>query len=135
MSTLDWLIMLGFLFFIVAYGTWKSRGSKNVKEFLLANKAAPWYTVAISIMATQASAITFLSTPGQAYVDGMRFVQFYIGLPIAMIILSITAVPIYNKLNVYTAYEYLEKLKYQLRVVHKAYISLLNFLDNLKLRQ
>jgi Na+/proline symporter len=108
MSTLDWLIMLGFLLFIVAYGTWKSRGSKNVKEFLLANKAAPWYTVAISIMATQASAITFLSTPGQAYVDGMRFVQFYIGLPIAMIILSITAVPLYHKLNVFTAYEYLE---------------------------
>ncbi len=108
MSTLDWLIMLGFLLFIVTYGTWKSRGSKNVKEFLLANKAAPWYTVAISIMATQASAITFLSTPGQAYVDGMRFVQFYIGLPIAMIILSITAVPLYHKLNVFTAYEYLE---------------------------
>ena len=108
MSTLDWLIMLGFLLFIVAYGTWKSRGSKNVKEFLLANKAAPWYTVAISIMATQASAITFLSTPGQAYVDGMRFVQFYIGLPIAMIILSVTAVPLYHKLNVFTAYEYLE---------------------------
>ena len=108
MTTLDWLIMLGFLLFIVAYGTWKSRGSKNVKEFLLANKAAPWYTVAISIMATQASAITFLSTPGQAYVDGMRFVQFYIGLPIAMIILSITAVPLYHKLNVFTAYEYLE---------------------------
>ena len=108
MSTLDWLIMLGFLLFIVGYGTWKSRGSKNVKEFLLANKAAPWYTVAISIMATQASAITFLSTPGQAYVDGMRFVQFYIGLPIAMIILSVTAVPLYHKLNVFTAYEYLE---------------------------
>jgi solute:Na+ symporter, SSS family len=108
MSTIDWVVMLGFLLFIVAYGTWKSRGSKNVKEFLLANRAAPWYTVALSIMATQASAITFLSTPGQAYVDGMRFVQFYIGLPIAMIILSITAVPLYHKLNVYTAYEYLE---------------------------
>ncbi len=108
MSTVDWVVMLGFLLFIVAYGTWKSRGSKNVKEFLLANKAAPWYTVALSIMATQASAITFLSTPGQAYVDGMRFVQFYIGLPIAMIILSITAVPLYHKLNVFTAYEYLE---------------------------
>jgi len=108
MSTLDWLVMGGFLLFIVGYGTWKSRGSKNVKEFLLANKATPWYTVALSIMATQASAITFLSTPGQAFVDGMRFVQFYIGLPIAMIILSITAVPLYHKLNVFTAYEYLE---------------------------
>jgi len=100
--------MVGFLSFIVAYGTWKSRGSKNVKQFLLANKSTPWYTVTLSIMATQASAITFLSTPGQAYVDGMRFVQFYIGLPIAMIILSITAVPLFHKLNVFTAYEYLE---------------------------
>ena len=108
MSYIDWIVMCGFLLFIVAYGTWKSRGSKNVKEFLLANKSTPWYTVALSIMATQASAITFLSTPGQAYIDGMRFVQFYIGLPIAMIILSITAVPLYHKLNVYTAYEYLE---------------------------
>ena len=108
MSNVDWIVMCGFLLFIVSYGTWKSRGSKNVKEFLLANKATPWYTVALSIMATQASAITFLSTPGQAYVDGMRFVQFYIGLPIAMIVLSITAVPLYHKLNVFTAYEYLE---------------------------
>ncbi|MDX1701523.1 MAG: hypothetical protein R3250_12940, partial [Melioribacteraceae bacterium] len=108
MSNTDWIVMCGFLVFIVSYGTWKSRGSKNVKEFLLANKSTPWYTVALSIMATQASAITFLSTPGQAYVDGMRFVQFYIGLPIAMIVLSITAVPLYHKLNVFTAYEYLE---------------------------
>ena len=108
MSNLDWILMCSFLLMIVGYGTWKSRGSKNIKEYLLANKATPWYTVAISIMATQASAITFLSTPGQAYVDGMRFVQFYIGLPIAMIILSITAVPLYHKLNVFTAYEYLE---------------------------
>jgi len=108
MSYIDWIVMCGFLLFIVTYGTWKSRGSKNVKEFLLANKSTPWYTVALSIMATQASAITFLSTPGQAYVDGMRFVQFYIGLPIAMIVLSITAVPLYHKLNVFTAYEYLE---------------------------
>ena len=100
--------MCGFLFFIVAYGTWKSRGSKNVKQFLLANKSTPWYTVTLSIMATQASAITFLSTPGQAYVDGMRFLQFYIGLPIAMIILSITAVPLFHKLNIFTAYEFLE---------------------------
>ena len=108
MSTIDWLVMTGFLIFIVIYGVWKSRGSKNVKEFLLANRATPWYTVGLSIMATQASAITFLSTPGQSYVDGMRFLQFYIGLPIAMIILSITAVPIYHKLKVFTAYEYLE---------------------------
>jgi Na+/proline symporter len=107
-KTIDWLVMGGFLIFIVVYGTRKSRGSKNVKEFLLANKSTPWYTVTLSIMATQASAITFLSTPGQAFVDGMRFVQFYIGLPIAMIILSITAVPLFHKLNVFTAYEFLE---------------------------
>ncbi|MCB0278983.1 MAG: sodium:solute symporter [Calditrichaeota bacterium] len=102
--------MLAFLLFIVAYGTWKSqKQAKDVKGFLLANKSAAWFTVALSIAATQASAITFISTPGQAYADGMRFVQFYLGMPIAMIILSITFVPIYHKLNVYTAYEYLEK--------------------------
>jgi solute:Na+ symporter, SSS family len=109
MSTIDWWVMSGFLGFIVVYGTWKSRKSKDLKEFLLAGKSTPWYMVTLSIMATQASAITFLSTPGQAFVDGMRFVQFYIGLPIAMIILSITAVPIYHKMNAFTAYEYLEK--------------------------
>ena len=109
MSTLDWLVMCGFLLFIVAYGTWKSRGSKNVQEYLLANRSTPWYMVTLSIMATQASAITFLSTPGQAYVDGMRFVQFYFGLPIAMVILSRTAVPIFHKLKVFTAYEFLEQ--------------------------
>ena len=101
--------MSGFLLFTVAYGTWKTRGTKNIKEYLLANRSTPWYAIALSIIATQASAITFLSTPGQAYIDGMRFVQFYIGLPLAMIILSVTAVPLYHKLNVYTAYEYLEK--------------------------
>lgn len=109
MTTLDWIVMGGFLLFTVGYGTWKTRGTKNIKEYLLANKSSRWYTVALSIIATQASAITFLSTPGQAYIDGMRFVQFYIGLPLAMIILSITAVPLYHKLNVYTAYEYLER--------------------------
>lgn len=108
MSNIDWIVMGGFLLFTVGYGTWKSRGSKNIKQYLLANHSSRWYTVALSIIATQASAITFLSTPGQAYVDGMRFVQFYIGLPLAMIILSITAVPLYHRLNVYTAYEYLE---------------------------
>ncbi len=108
MSTLDWIVMSGFLVFIVAYGTWKTKGSKNINEYLLANRSTRWWAVTLSIMATQASAITFLATPGQAYVDGMRFLQFYIGLPIAMIILSITAVPIYHKLNVFTAYQYLE---------------------------
>ncbi len=108
MRTLDWLVLGGSLVFVVLYGVWKGRGSKDIKGYLLANRSMRWYTVALSIMATQASAITFLSTPGQAYVDGMRFVQFYLGLPIAMIILSITAVPIYHRLKVYTAYEYLE---------------------------
>ncbi len=101
--------MLGFLAFVVIYGVIKTKGTKDVDSFLRAGRKTPWWTITLSIMATQASAITFLSTPGQAYVDGMRFVQFYLGLPIAMIILSITAVPLYNKLNVYTAYEYLEK--------------------------
>jgi len=101
--------MLGFLSFVVIYGVIKTRGTKDVDSYIRAGRKSPWWTITLSIMATQASAITFLSTPGQAYVDGMRFVQFYLGLPIAMIILSITAVPLYNKLNVYTAYEYLEK--------------------------
>lgn len=109
MTSIDWVIMCGFLAFVVIYGVWKTRKTKDLNDYLLASRTTPWYTVAISIMATQASAITFLSTPGQAYVDGMRFIQFYIGLPIAMVILSITAVPLYHKLNVYTAYEYLEK--------------------------
>jgi len=100
--------MLGFLAFVVIYGIMKTRGTKDVDSYIRAGRKTPWWTITLSIMATQASAITFLSTPGQAYVDGMRFVQFYLGLPIAMIILSITAVPLYNKLNVYTAYEYLE---------------------------
>ncbi len=108
MSLLDWIVLIGFLSFVVIYGILKTRGKKNIKDYLLANKKAPWFMVTLSIMATQASAITFLSTPGQAYADGMRFLQFYLGLPIAMIILSITAVPIFHRLNIYTAYEYLE---------------------------
>lgn len=108
MRTLDWLVLVGSLVFIVVYGIIKGRGSKDIKGYLLSNNDMKWYTIALSIMATQASAITFLSTPGQAYVDGMRFVQFYLGLPIAMVILSVTAVPVYHKLKVYTAYEYLE---------------------------
>ena len=109
MSVIDWVVMIGFIAFVVLYGVIKTRGTKNVDSYIRAGRNTPWWTIALSIMATQASAITFLSTPGQAYVDGMRFVQFYFGLPIAMIILSITAVPLYSKLNIYTAYEYLEK--------------------------
>ena len=109
MSTIDWTIMSLFLGFVVVYGVWKTRGKTDLEGYLLANRDTPWYAVAFSIMATQASAITFLSTPGLAYTEGMRFIQFYFGLPIAMIILSVTAVPIFHKLRVYTAYEYLEQ--------------------------
>ncbi len=109
MTSLDWIVLISFLAFVVGYGTWKTRGKKDIKQYLLADRKTPWYTVTLSIMATQASAITFLSTPGQAYADGMRFVQFYLGLPIAMVILSITAVPIFHRLSVYTAYEFLEQ--------------------------
>jgi SSS family transporter len=109
MRPLDWILLISFLGFVAVYGIWKTRGKKDIQGYFLADKSTPWYIITISIMATQASAITFLSTPGQAYVDGMRFVQFYFGLPVAMVILSITAVPIFHKLKVYTAYEFLEQ--------------------------
>lgn len=109
MRLLDWIVLAGSLVFIVVYGLYKGRGSDTVNKYLLAGKTMPWYAMALSIMATQASAITFISTTGQAYVDGMRFVQFYFGLPLAMVILSATAVPIFHRANVYTAYEYLEQ--------------------------
>ncbi|MEX2190108.1 MAG: sodium:solute symporter [Bacteroidota bacterium] len=108
MRTADWVVLGLTLASIVLYGIYKGRGSKDIRGYLLADRQMRWYTVALSIMATQASAITFTSTPGQAFVDGMRFVQFYLGLPIAMVILSVTAVPIFHRLNVFTAYEYLE---------------------------
>ena len=109
MQPLDWIVLGSFLAFVAGYGVWKTRGKKDIQGYFLAGKSTPWYIITVSIMATQASAVTFLSTPGQAYVDGMRFVQFYFGLPVAMVILSITAVPIYHKLKVYTAYEFLEQ--------------------------
>jgi len=109
MTTLDWIVLFGWLAFLVSYGLWRGRGSNSVNQFLLAGKTMPWYAMGLSIMATQASAITFISTTGQAYVDGMRFVQFYFGLPVAMVILSATAVPIFHRAKVYTAYEYLEQ--------------------------
>jgi len=109
MSGIDWFVLGVTLFSIVLYGVWKSRGTKNIHGFLLADKKLPWYHVGLSVMATQASAITFLSAPGQAYSDGLRFVQFYFGLPLAMVVLCITFIPMFQKLNVYTAYEYLEK--------------------------
>jgi len=108
MRTIDWVVLIATLLAIVVYGTWKGRKQKELAAYLLADRQMKWPTIALSIMATQASAITFLSTPGQAYTDGMRFVQFYLGLPVAMVILAITAVPIYHRLKVYTAYEYLE---------------------------
>ena len=109
MNTLDWAVLIATQVLIIAYGVWKTRKqSKNLQGYLLSDRDMNWFTIGLSIMATQASAITFLSTPGQAFGNGMGFVQFYFGLPIAMVILSITAVPIYHKLNVYTAYEYLE---------------------------
>ena len=108
MNVIDWIVMLGTLLGIVVYGVWKTRNISNVQSYLLGDRNLPWWTIGLSIMATQASAITFLSTPGQAYEDGMRFAQFYFGLPVAMVILSIFVIPIYYRLKVYTAYEYLE---------------------------
>ena len=109
MRLADWLVLCGSLAFVVLYGLWRGRGSNSVNKYLLAGKTMPWHAMALSIMATQASAVTFISTTGQSYVDGMRFVQFYFGLPLAMVILCATAVPIFHRANVYTAYEYLEQ--------------------------
>jgi len=108
MQTIDWIVLIGTLLFIVGYGVWKTKGSKSVDDYVKGGSDAKWWTIGLSVMATQASAITFLSTPGQAFHDGMGFVQFYFGLPIAMIIICLVFVPIYHKLKVYTAYEFLE---------------------------
>ncbi len=109
MELLDWIILLCTLLFIVLYGTYKTRGSKNIQEYILANQSTNWFTVGLSVMATQASAITFLSTPGQAYHDGMGFVQFYFGLPLAMVVICMVFIPVFHRLKVYTAYEFLEE--------------------------
>ncbi|HSN47315.1 MAG TPA: sodium:solute symporter [Flavobacterium sp.] len=109
MQLFDWIVLIVTLLFIVIYGVWKTKGSKNVEDYILGSNETPWYTVGLSVMATQASAITFLSTPGQAYHDGMGFLQFYFGLPIAMVVICVTFIPIYHKYKVFTAYEYLEK--------------------------
>lgn len=108
MHIYDWIVLALTLLFIVLYGTWKTRGSKNVQDYIRGGNTAKWYTVGLSVMATQASAITFLSTPGQAFHSGMGFVQFYFGLPIAMVIICMVFIPIYHRLKVYTAYEFLE---------------------------
>ena len=109
MSIPDWIVLGVTLLSIVIYGIYKSGNNKNIDQFLMGNRSLPWYHVGLSVMATQASAITFLSAPGQAYSDGMRFVQFYFGLPLAMIVLCITFVPIFHRLKVFTAYEFLEQ--------------------------
>lgn len=108
MSNIDWTVLIFTLVAVVVYGVFIGRGQKSNESYLKADNKMPWYIVLIGIMATQASAITFLSAPGQAYTDGMRFVQYYFGLPLAMIVICITFIPIFQRLNVYTAYEYLE---------------------------
>ncbi|MDQ1162964.1 SSS family solute:Na+ symporter [Chryseobacterium sp. SORGH_AS 447] len=108
MSSIDWAVLIFTLVAVVVYGVWIGRGQKSNASYLKADSKMPWYIVLLGIMATQASAITFLSAPGQAYTDGMRFVQYYFGLPLAMIVICITFIPIFQRLNVYTAYEYLE---------------------------
>ncbi|MEO8028731.1 MAG: sodium:solute symporter [Bryobacteraceae bacterium] len=109
MRLLDWIVLFGWIVALVSYGLYRGRGSDSVDKFLLAGKTMPWYAMGLSIMATQASAITFISTTGQAFTDGMRFVQFYFGLPLAMVILSATVVPAFHRTRVYTAYEFLEQ--------------------------
>ena len=115
MGSIDWIILIGTLSLIVFYGVWKNRSHNNIREYLKGGNQARWWTVGLSVMATQASAITFLSTPGQAYHDGMGFVQFYFGLPFAMVVICLFFIPIYHKLKVYTAYEYLET-RFDIRV-------------------
>ncbi|HTS66333.1 MAG TPA: sodium:solute symporter [Candidatus Acidoferrales bacterium] len=109
MRPLDWIVLVASLLSIISYGLYRSRGSNTVDRYLLAGKSMPWYAMALSIMATQASAITFISTTGQSYIDGMRFVQFYFGLPLAMVVICSTVVPVFHHARVYTAYEYLEE--------------------------
>jgi len=109
MSLIDWIVLIITLIAVIAYGVYKSTHEKNLDSYFKGNNSMSWFLILLSIMGTQASAITFLSAPGQAYTDGMRFVQYYFGLPLAMVVLCITFVPIYHKLKVYTAYEYLEQ--------------------------
>ncbi|HML58239.1 MAG TPA: hypothetical protein PKA85_07705 [Ferruginibacter sp.] len=108
MHIIDWIVLIGVLISIIVYGIYKSRATRNLEGYFLSNRNLPWFLVLMSIMGTQASAITFLTGPGQSYSDGMRFVQYYFGLPLAMIVISFFFVPVYNKLKVYTAYEFLE---------------------------
>src|SRR4051795_1582440 len=109
MSRADWTVLVLTLAAIIAWGLYKSRTTRNLDGYFLSNRTMPWWLVLLSIMGTQASAITFLSAPGQAFTDGMRFVQYYFGLPLAMIVISISFVPIFKRLRVFTAYEFLEQ--------------------------
>ena len=102
MQQIDWIVLGGTLLFIVFYGVWKTRGSKNVNQYIKGGSDAKWWTIGLSVMATQASAITFLSTPGQAFHSGMGFLQFYFGLPIAMVLICTVFIPIYHRLKVYS---------------------------------
>ncbi len=109
LSWIDLSVLILTLVTIVGYGTWQTRGSNNVKDYLRGGNTSKWWTIGLSVMATQASAITFLSTPGQAFNDGLGFVQFYFGVPIAMIVICMVFIPLYHRLKVYTAYEFLEE--------------------------
>lgn len=109
MEVIDWIVLTGTLLFIIIYGVWKTQGNKNVEDYIRGGNQTQWWTIGLSVMATQASAITFLSTPGQAFHDGMGFVQFYFGLPLAMVVICMVFIPMYHKLHVYTAYEFLEQ--------------------------
>ncbi|PWT77815.1 MAG: sodium:solute symporter, partial [Bacteroidetes bacterium] len=109
MSQIDWLVLSITLIGIIAYGLHKSKTTRDLDGYFLANRSVPWYLILLSIMGTQASAVTFLSAPGQAYTDGMRFVQYYFGLPLAMVLLCVTFVPVFHRLKLFTAYEFLEK--------------------------
>ncbi len=109
MSVLDWLVLVLTLFLVVIYGIYKGKATKDINGYYRSGRQLPWYMVMLSIVGTQASAVTFLSGPGQSYTDGMRFLQYYFGLPLAMVVLCITFVPMFHKLNIYTAYEFLEK--------------------------
>ena len=109
MSLLDWIVLIVTLVGIILYGLYKSRSEKNLESYFLMNRSSSWYLILLSIIGTQASAVTFLSAPGQAYTDGMRFVQYYFGLPLAMVVLCITFVPVFHRLKLFTAYEFLEK--------------------------
>ena len=109
MSTIDWVVLVLTFILIISYGLYKSNATKNLEGYFLSNRSMPWYLVLLGIMGTQASAITFLSAPGQAYTDGMRFVQYYFGLPLAMIVIVVWFVPVFSKLKIFTAYEFLEQ--------------------------